>query len=183
MNTLVELTGNSFVMPDFDVTAAATFVDGSLTNGDYVKVTSALDDWSGEYLIVYETGKKAFNGGLTTLDATGNYISVTISNATIEATNTTNAAKFNIASYNGGYSIQSASGYYIGRTSNSNGLNVNSSTPLKNTISYSNNSVNITSSGGPKLQFYNQSNNSHVAALLNDVVHTRCGSQCCQHCS
>ena len=88
----------------------------------YVKVTSAPTDWSGDYLIVYETGNVAFNGGLTTLDATSNTISVTITDSKIEANATTNAAKFTIASVTGGYSIQSASGKYIGVSANSNGL-------------------------------------------------------------
>ena len=38
----------------------------------YEKVTSAPSDWSGEYLIVYEGGKVAFNGNLTSLDAASN---------------------------------------------------------------------------------------------------------------
>ena len=36
----------------------------------YVKVTTAPADWEGDYLIVYETNSVAFNGGLSTLDAT-----------------------------------------------------------------------------------------------------------------
>ncbi|MBR3908272.1 MAG: hypothetical protein IKJ50_00970, partial [Clostridia bacterium] len=36
----------------------------------YVKVTEAPEDWSGDYLIVYEDGANArvFNGSLTKLD-------------------------------------------------------------------------------------------------------------------
>ena len=49
----------------------------------YVKVTSAPEDWSGDYLIVYEAGNVAFNGSLTSLDAASNNIPVTITDGVI----------------------------------------------------------------------------------------------------
>ena len=119
----------------------------------YVKVTSAPADWSGDYLIVYEAGNVAFNGGLSTLDAVKNTISVTINDGVIAATETTNAAKFTIAKNGNAYTIKSASGFYIGRTATSNGMNSSGSSEYTNTISISNNSVVIASSGGPKLQY------------------------------
>ena len=112
----------------------------------YVKVTSAPTDWSGDYLIVYETGNVAFNGGLTTLDATSNTISVTINNNEIEADATTNAAKFTIAKSGTAYTVKSASGYYIGRNSAKNGLDSNKTTAYTNTITYTNGKVVIASS-------------------------------------
>ena len=151
MNTTVSVSGNSFVMPAFNVTVMATFVQGN-ANGDYVKVTSALTDWSGEYLIVYETGNKAFNGGLTILDAVSNTISVTISGNTIAANSTTNAAKFTIAAASGGYSIQAASGKYIGYGSNGNGL-TSSDSPLVNTIAFNGGNIDIIGSGGAYLRY------------------------------
>ena len=84
----------------------------------YEKVTSTDGITSGQYLIVYET--VAFNGGLETLDAVGNTISVTIDNSKIEVTETTEAAEFTIDLANG--TLKSKSGYYIGVSSNSNGL-------------------------------------------------------------
>lgn len=156
MNSTVNVSGNSFVMPAFDVTVMATFVQGTVSTGDYVKVTTAPTDWSGEYLIVYEGGNLAFDGGLTTLDATSNTISVSISNNTIEANETTNAAKFTIAAINGGYSIRSASGYYIGRTSDANGLQADQTTVYTNGISYNNGNVDIVS-GGAYLRYNDQS--------------------------
>lgn len=99
----------------------------------YVKVKSSADITSGDYLIVYEAANVAFNGGLTTLDATNNTISVTISNDTIASTVATDAAKFTINTSNN--TIRSASGYYIGRTSNANGLNTSTSTLYSNTMS------------------------------------------------
>ena len=156
MDSTVNISGNSFVMPAFDVTVMATFVQGTVSTGDYVKVTTAPTDWSGEYLIVYEGGSLAFDGGLTTLDAISNTISVSISNNTIEANEITNAAKFTIAAINGGYSIQSASGYYIGQTSNANGLQASLTTVYTNSISYNNGNVDIVS-GGAYLRYNNQS--------------------------
>ena len=158
INTIVYAgKGNSFVMPAFDVTVSASFAQGSGGSGNYEKVTSAPASWSGEYLIVYETGNKAFNGALTDLDDTPNTISVTISNNTIEANATTNAAKFTIATMSGGYSIKAESGKYIGITSNSNGL-TSSDSPLSNTISYNNGDVDIVSSGGAYLRYNAASN-------------------------
>ena len=49
----------------------------------YVKVTEAPKDWSGTYLIVYETGKLILNGSLDTLDAKNNTVDVTIADAKI----------------------------------------------------------------------------------------------------
>ena len=151
MNTTVNVSGNSFVMPAFNVTVMATFVQGS-ANGDFVKVTSAPTDWSGEYLIVYETGNKAFNGGLTNLDVVGNTIPVTISGNTIASNSTTDAAKFTIVTVGGGYSIQGASGKYIGYGSNSNGL-TSSDSPLVNTIAINEGNVDIVGSGGAYLRY------------------------------
>ncbi len=126
-------------MPQKVSTAKAT------TTSQYVKVTEAPTDWSGTYLIVCETDKVAFNGGLTTLDAVSNTISVTISDNKIEATDTTNAAAFTIDA--NGY-IKSASGYYIGQTSNANGLKSSISTTYTNTLSLNSDySVNIVSGG------------------------------------
>ncbi len=88
----------------------------------YEKVTSTDDITDGQYLIVYEDGNVAFDGGLSTLDATSNTIEVTISESKIVSNATTNAAAFTIDVTNG--TILSASGNYIGVSSNSNGLKV-----------------------------------------------------------
>lgn len=142
---------NTFVMPAYNVTVTASFVQPS--SYSYVKVTSEPSDWSGEYLIVYESGNKAFNGALTTLDAAENTISVTISNNSIASSTTIDAATFTIAKSDNNYTIQSASGYYIGRTASSNGMNTSTNQQYTNTISISNGSAAIAGSGGPTLQF------------------------------
>ena len=126
---------------------------------EYQKITDSLADYSGQYLIVYEDGNAAFNGGLSTLDATNNKISVTIDNDTIESNATTDAASFTIAkSENSGgtqyYSIKSSSGYYIGRSAYSNGLD-SSSSVLNNEISVDEYGTAIYGSGGCELRFNN----------------------------
>ena len=156
MSTTVNVSGNSFVMPAFDVTVMATFVQGS-AGYHYVKVTTAPTDWSGEYLIVYENGSKAFNGDLTELDANNNTISVSINENGIASNATTDAARFTIAPMSGGYSIQSASGKYIGYSGSSNGLTA-STTALLNTISLSNGSIIIQGTGTSTLQYNSSAN-------------------------
>ena len=128
---------------------AVLFAFAGVQAQSYVKVTSAPVDWSGDYLIVYEAGNVAFNGGLSTLDATSNTISVTISDGKILATDATNAAKFTIVSNGDGtYTVQSVSGYYIGQTSNANGLKTDDATKYGNTLSINDDaSVNIVSGG------------------------------------
>ena len=50
----------------------------------YEKVNSNLSDWSGEYLIVYEEGSVAMNGALSTYDAAGNTVNVTIADPALD---------------------------------------------------------------------------------------------------
>lgn len=123
----------------------------------YTKVTSTDNLTSGQYLIVYEDGNVAFNGGLGTLDAVSNTISVTIDDGTIESNSTTDAASFYIDITSG--TIQSASGYYIGATSNSNSLNSSTTTAYTNTISIdSEGNAVVVSSGGAYLRYNFASN-------------------------
>ncbi len=137
----VEETPDPDPEPDPDVPAG---------NGDYVKVTTAPSDWSGEYLIVYEAGSLIFDGSLADLDAEGNKQTVTITNNTISSSYA--PYQFVIAPVTGGYSIKSASGSYIGNANNSNGL-TSSTTALVNSISLNNDkTVNIISSGGAYLR-------------------------------
>ena len=133
------------------------------TGNAYVKVTSSLDDYSGEYLIVYEDGKVAFNGGLETLDAVKNTIPVTISNNAIAATGETNDAKFTIAKIEGGYSIKSASGQYIGHTKYDNGLTASTSTVYANSISVSDGvaSISLKFTSGTVTLKYNNTNDQN----------------------
>ena len=117
---------------------------------NYQKVTETPSDWSGDYLIVYEsgysTGNLAFNGGLNVLDAVGNTISVSITDGAISSTDATDAAIFTIAAVTNGYSIKSASGFYIGNTSNGNALKTSTENDYVNTLSISSQSADIVSS-------------------------------------
>jgi hypothetical protein len=127
----------------------------------YKKVTTAPADWSGEYLIVYEADSLAFNGSLAALDAVGNYKAVTITDGTITSDTTTDAYKFTIATVEGGYSIQSASGYYIaGKSGSGNGLSTSDSQAYVNTISLDGENAIITSSNGTILKFYKSGDQS-----------------------
>ena len=83
----------------------------------YKKVTSTNDITSGKYLIVYEERSVAFNGGLSTLDAADNVIEVVMNNNKIFCDED---AYFLIDKEAG--TLRSASGFYIGVSSNSNGL-------------------------------------------------------------
>ena len=143
--------------PTANVTLYAVF--GQNTYGDFKKVTSAPSDWSGYYLIVYETNNIALDGSLSDMNVSKNTISVTITTVqdvkTISSDATTNASKFAFSAITGGYSIRSASGKYIGRTANSNGIDQHATTAYLNTISYSSGTT-ITSSAGPTLQCWYQ---------------------------
>lgn len=132
--------------PSADITLYAVYQKteqgtGAATPARYVKVTSAPNDWSGDYLIVCEGIWVAFDGSRSSLDANNNTIDVEINNGVIDSTATTGAAKFTIASMNTttGYSIKSASGKYIGSTStNKNELLSSTTTQYSNTISIDN---------------------------------------------
>ena len=118
-------------------------------SGNYELVTSAPSDWSGTYLIVDGSSKNCFNGSLTTLDAGGNYATITISDNTITSTTTTDSYAVTISksTTNGKYYIKTASGYYIGSdaadSSKSNELDASTSTKYDNSISISSNNVTI----------------------------------------
>ena len=143
MNSTVSVSGNSFVMPAFNVTVMATFVQGS-ADGDFVKVTSAPTDWSGEYILVYEPNTTT--GYIWTgIDNTNCYVSKSISNNTIADDDFVTVT---IASMTGGYSVKvnggTNNGKYISGTSGSNKINFVTN-PALNTFSYESNSVKMVS--------------------------------------
>ncbi len=143
--------------------ASATYTVESSTpsNTVYRKVTTTADLTDGEYLIVYEDGSLAFNGGLETLDAVSNTINVTIANDEIASNATVDAATFTIDMTAG--TIKSKSGFYIGQNSNANGL------ASSETTAYTHNEISINegddtkraeivSSGGAFLRYNATSN-------------------------
>ena len=121
--------------------------------GDYVKVTRTEDLTSGEYLIVYEAGNLAFDGGLEILDAAGNSIEVEIvENQLIKGGEAVDAAIFTYDAEAG--TLMSASGYYIGRTASSNGMNTSTETLYTNTLSINENGdADIVAEAGHYLRY------------------------------
>ena len=130
--------------------------------GCFVKVTSTDDITAGNYLIVYEDGNVAFNGSLGStdkpLDDANNTINVTIVGNKIAATDQTVASIFTIQRSG---KVQSKSGYYIGQTSDSNGLKADGKTAYVNTISIddNNNNADIISANA-HLRFNSSANNN-----------------------
>ena len=139
-------------VPTGDVTYYAVFSDATAGSGsgNYSLVNSTDEVTEGEYLIAYSS--YIFDGSLTTLDAVSNYKTVTISNDEIAAS-AGDPYSFTFAKSGDSWTIKSKSGYYIGRTSNSNGFDSNQSTQYTNTISVSSGTATITSSAGPTLKY------------------------------
>ena len=110
----------------------------------YTKVTSEdqIVD-GGKYLIVYEAGNVAFDGSLTSLDVVSNTKNVSISNGSISVA--TNDFYFTLGVVDGGYSVKSASGYFIGNTGNNNTVKFSTTEAYVNTITFSTDSVEIVS--------------------------------------
>lgn len=144
------MAGGSTFNPTTDnVTLYAVYSKGSTStnNNVYVKVTTAPNIWDGQYLIVNEDENVIFDGSLTTLDAINNNITVTINDGTIDNNFNTDPS-FTITSVEGGYSIKSASGDYIGITGSSNGIKTSTtySDSYINTITLNNGEAVITGS-------------------------------------
>ncbi|HAS55854.1 MAG TPA: hypothetical protein DCR94_01060 [Firmicutes bacterium] len=119
----------------------------------FVKVTSDSNLSDGKYLIVYEAGEVAFDGSLPTLDVVSNSVKVTIDKEDNSISWTDELEKSIFEYSKSANTLKSASGYYIGKTANSNGLDAKL-TKLTNDISvYSDGSADIKSSGGAFLRY------------------------------
>ena len=160
MNTTVNIDGNSFIMPAFNVTVTATFVQGN-TDGDFVKVTSNPTDWSGEYLMVCETNNVAFNG--TVESGWGRCSSVNISNNSIASNATTDAYKVTINASGTGYTFLLPSGKYMSWTSKEF---IENQTARAYSISLNNGNVNI-SYNSYILQYNYNSGNGGLRSYTN----------------
>lgn len=156
-NFVMKVASNFTLNINSALTTLVVTDNNAVVEGGYVKVTSANDLTSGTYLIVYEDGNLAFNGGLETLDAVGNSIAVTISNNTIPSSTEVDAAVFTYDA--DARTFKSASGYYIGQTSDANGLASNATTAYTNTVSIdADGNADIVSSGGAYLRYNAASN-------------------------
>ena len=144
---------------DNSTVAEATYTinSGTTPTGTiYQKITSTNDLTDGNYLIVYEDGSLAFDGSLNPLDAVRNTFEVTISDNKI-TTSTPGYFTYDATAH----SLKSYSGFYIGRTGDSNGLNTSTSEAYTNSISFdSNGNANIVGSGGAYLRY--NSNSSDI---------------------
>ena len=139
--------------------------------GTWEKVTEAQEDWSGQYLIVYEKGSLIMDGSLSALDKEGNKVDVTITDGKIVGDYAKYA--FTIAPMTGGWSVQSASGKYISGKSGSNKI-ITGSTPELNTITFADGNVKIASNNttlqynaaatnGTRFRYYKSENQQPVA--------------------
>ena len=142
----------------------------------YVRVSSRPESWDGEYLIVYENadGALAMNGGLTDkLDAPSNTVPVTIVDQEIACTDATAAISFTIEAVEGGFSIKSHSGLYMGWDSaEKNGLNSSSETAYVNTLGIdTDGNANIVAESGSYLR-YNLSQNQERFRYFKSSTYT-----------
>ena len=150
-------------------------------SGTWEKVTEAQEDWSGQYLIVYEKGSLIMDGSLSALDKEGNKVDVTITNGKIVGDYAKYA--FTIAPMTGGWSVQSASGKYISGKSGKNKI-ITGSTPELNTITFADGNVKIASNNttlqynaaatnGTRFRYYKSENQQPVALYKLSTVPAR----------
>ncbi len=112
-------------------------------SGDYLKVTAAPDDWSGDYLVVYEGYGYAFNGSfnnatsLANLNKAGNYLTVEIINNRIPGSSELDAAVVTFTKNSGTntYTLKTKKNLAFGSSgSTSGGLNAGASNPSTITL-------------------------------------------------
>ena len=150
-------------------------------SGTWEKVTEAQEDWSGQYLIVYEKGSLIMDGSLSALDKEGNKVDVTITDGKIVGDYAKYA--FTIAPMTGGWSVQSASGKYISGKSGKNKI-ITGSTPELNTITFADGNVKIASNNttlqynaaatnGTWFRYYKSENQQPVALYKLSTVPAR----------
>ena len=150
-------------------------------SGTWEKVTEAQEDWSGQYLIVYEKGSLIMDGSLSALDKEGNKVDVTITDGKIVGDYAKYA--FTIAPMTGGWSVQSASGKYISGKSGKN-KSITGSTPELNTITFADGNVKIASNNttlqynaaatnGTRFRYYKSENQQPVALYKLSTVPAR----------
>jgi hypothetical protein len=135
---------------------------GPAAGGVFAKVTSTADIVDGQYLIVYEEGGVAFNGGLETLDVADNIINVAIEDGTIALTEETKAAVFTYDSKAG--TLKSASGFNIGIVSYGNGLKQSDTDAYANKLSIDDDGnavITIETEGGTMTLRYNAASNQN----------------------
>ena len=139
----------------------------------YVKVTSAPSDWSGEYLLVYESS--ATEGvAWTGVDAASCRVDVSISNGEI-ATVPSTAVTLTIASMQGGYSIKvnggTNNGKYISGTSGSNKTNFVASA-VAATLDYDGTGKSVSITSNTSVMRYNSGNTGQCFRFYKSSTYT-----------
>ncbi len=129
---------------------------GASTDKYYVKVTSNLEDWTGEYLIVYEnSATEAYVWSLIdATEANGGVITATISDLGILSDETTDKGKVVISKSGDGYLLYATAGAnvgkYIYRKQSKNGVDFGTQSDAAdylNTITFETSYISIKSSG------------------------------------
>ena len=142
-----------------DITYYAVFADevGGSGSGDYKRVTTALTDWSGDYLIAYD--KETFaDGRIGGTSGMGKQYAKATPGATDWVDDNTIAAtwgdtyKVTLVPVEGGYVMQTKDGNYNYQTKNDNGLassaNINTAAAYPITVNFvSADSINLALNG------------------------------------
>lgn len=170
--TLAGGYGTAVITAHFDATAAyieseATYTitvnkpAPTPTSTVYRKVTATADITDGEYLIVYEGDAThdaaVFDGSLDNdnIDVAMKALPVEIVSDEIAGNTDLDAATFTIDVTAG--TLQSASGLYIGRTANSNGMDKSTTETYANTFAIAEGEAVISVAAGPTIR-YNYAN-------------------------
>lgn len=122
----------------------------TVKNG-YSKVMSTSDLVTGQYLIVCETKSVAFKGSVAA-DASGNKVAATASEGMIPASSALEAEAVTITKTANGYTIQDATGKYIGNDNDSNKLTIGTSA-IYSEITITDGNADIVGAGGAHLRY------------------------------
>ena len=135
--------------------ALALAEDEEAASVTYKKVTTAPDDWSGEYLLVYEAGNAALDGSLTTIDAAKNYKVITINDDSITVPD--HSISVFLEAVEGGYVLKAANGQYLYHSSDANKISTttNQSTAANYpiTLTVGSDGIDIVLSVGAHMRF------------------------------
>lgn len=125
----------------------------------YEKVTQAPEDWSGEYLLVYEPDQLALDSSLEKVDAVNNYKNVQIVDNTITLPDHTLSVFVEKIDGQDGYVLKTATDQYIYQPSEANKIatSKNKDTAAKYPITFTveEDGTDIHLSSGPHMRFNN----------------------------
>ena len=151
---LVEVKPGAAENSTVTITASAGTYEATcvitVKNG-YSKVMSTSDLVTGQYLIVCETKSVAFKGSVAA-DASGNKVAATASEGMIPASSALEAEAVTITKTANGYTIQDATGKYIGNDNDSNKLAIGTSA-IYSEITITDGNADIVGAGGAHLRY------------------------------